>query len=115
MVYIQQIASNIAQQAQATEQISGTAQSISKGIEQNSSGAKTLADAVDQQKVVIAVIGKSLEEVELLLTESRALVGLRSQLTEEEEREDKTDLASQARQESQSGPASSNPEDGKAK
>jgi methyl-accepting chemotaxis protein len=77
---IQEISSNISQQAQSAEQISKTAISISRGIEQNSAGAKELADAVDQQKIVTSVIEKSLEEAQLLLDESRALVGLREAL-----------------------------------
>jgi methyl-accepting chemotaxis protein len=77
---IQEIAASISQQAQSAEQISKTATSIAKGIEQNTSGAKTLAGAVDQQKVVISVIEKSLEEAQALLDESRALVGLRETL-----------------------------------
>jgi methyl-accepting chemotaxis protein len=85
---IQEISSNISQQAESAEQISKTALSISRGIEQNTAGAKTLADAVDQQKVVISVIQKSLEEAEILLDESRTLVGLRETLKDlENERE----------------------------
>jgi methyl-accepting chemotaxis protein len=88
---IQEISANISQQAQSAEQISRTAISISKGIEQNTSGARALADAVDQQKVVTSVIEKSLEEAQLLLDESRALVGLRETqgAVEKEEEQDR--------------------------
>jgi methyl-accepting chemotaxis protein len=77
---IQEISSNISQQAQSAEQISKTAISISKGIEQNTSGARALADAVDQQKVVTSVVEKSLEEVQFLLDDSRILVGLKEEI-----------------------------------
>jgi methyl-accepting chemotaxis protein len=81
---IQEIASNIGQQAQSAEQISTTAKSIAKGIEQNSSSARELADAVDKQKTVVAVVEKSLEEVQDLLVESRSLVGLRLDVNKDE-------------------------------
>jgi methyl-accepting chemotaxis protein len=82
---IQEIASSVAQQAESAEQISKTTTSIAQGIEQNASGSKSLADAVDQQRVVISVIQKSIEEAELLLVDSRALVGLRGEVAMEVE------------------------------
>jgi methyl-accepting chemotaxis protein len=90
---IQEISSNISQQAQSAEQISKTSLSISQGIEQNTSGAKTLADAVDQQKIVISVIEKSLEEAQILLDESRILVGLRETLADLEREKEVTEVA----------------------
>jgi methyl-accepting chemotaxis protein len=73
---IQEIASSVGQQAQSAEDISTTIKSIAVGIEQNSEGARGMADSADQQKIVVMAIQKSVEETELLLTDSRILVGL---------------------------------------
>jgi methyl-accepting chemotaxis protein len=75
---IQEIATSISQQAQSAEQISKTTASIAQGIDQNAAAAGGLADAAGQQKVVISVIEKSLEEAQLILTESQSLVGIRN-------------------------------------
>jgi methyl-accepting chemotaxis protein len=80
---IQEISSSVAQQATAAEQISNTTTAISKGIEDNSKGARTLADAADQQRVVVLTLQKSIEEIDNLLIDSQALVGISSKAEQE--------------------------------